>query len=711
MTKAQIGINTPSPSATLDIVSKPGTPAGIIPPRLTADDLASQDSNFGNNQNGAIVFVTTLANGPITDKTKNITVPGYYYFSASDDKWIGISTGTEPWYNSQNSLPATANTQSIYHTGQVALGSSLIDSNAQLDVSSNTKGALLPRLTTIQRDAMPATLANGLLIYNITTNCFNYFATPANKWLSLCGTYEPSKFDLINCSSPTGPQGTYKKGSTMVTNNNIYLIVLNVTATGPYNIILRTSNGYSFEKSGNFTQTGAQNVILQGQGTPTNGPQTDNIVSVEFNGIQITPSCALPSINVTGNTTSATINCASATPYGNYSTAVPLDSSNYIEVPVTSVPTSGTMVVETPLVNGIKFSSGSIVVTSSTTSIKLYGQGTPSSSGTNSYSFSVPGSSPCAVNIAVTNSIGTFANPANKCLEIKNENAAATDGYYWIKDTNNNKFKTYCDMSNGGWTLVNSRSERQMIVLDRTQNMSLASMSSKNPVTTLNGVFNEYNFSVSSSIMNNIGNTSGNKQIRIVIKQKGSTGNTATQVESSTISPTNDIWAKENYWNITIYGGPNPYTEIYTADLYTSEGKIFNFPLKKPYIGTVNYNFNGQDFIANPPGFYSYANFFTGFYGALGYVSNINPSNNLNYVYTSDISKSFTFNKYYINDLFGLYLNTEYQLNHHIGTCSNSNDDYGGASYCIAGWNNWRPHNFNLKDGNYEGRILQYYVK
>lgn len=704
-----MGINTETPAATLDVVNKAGTPAGVIPPRITADDLATLDPSYNIAQNGAIVYVSALATNASTGKTKNITIPGYYFYSASEEEWIGISTGTEPWYNVANQAAATANTQTIYQTGAVAVGSPTIDTNAQLDVSSNSKGVLLPRLTIAQRDAIPASLANGLLIYNTSTNCFNYYASSATKWLSLCGTYEPATFNLLNCNAPAGASGTYTKGSSL-NNTNSYTLVVNVTSVGTFQIVMKTNNGYSFSKSGNFTQTGSQTVVLEGQGTPVNGPQTDAISAVEFNGVQVTPNCTLPGINVVGNTTAVTINCGAATVHGIYLTSIPVDGTNYIDVPVTAVTTAGTALVETTTINGIKFSSGSINITASTTNIRLYAQGTPVSAATNAYAFIAPGSSSCSVNVAVKNSLGTFANPANKCLEILN-NGVNIDGYYWIKDTSNNKFKTYCDMSNGGWTLVNSRSERQMLVVDKTQSMSLASMTSKNAVTTTTQVFNEYNFSVSAAVMNNIGSTAGNKQIRIIIKQGGSTGTTASAVEASTVAPISDSWANENYWNVTILGGTNPYTQNYSSNLYTSEGKVFNIPFGKTVSGNTNYNFSGTPFASTPPGFYSQSGFFTGFYGARGYVTNNNTVNNVTYTYTSNTSKSFTFNKYYINDLFGLYHQTENQLNHHIGTCSNSTDDFGGTSDCNNGWSNWRPHNLNLKDGNYEGRILQYYVK
>ena len=710
ISSGQVGINTQSPAATLDVVHNATTPAGVIAPRLTADDLISRDNDYGPNQNGAIVFVTELATVNNTQKTNHITAPGYYFFSSSENKWISMSSGTEPWHNVADHSPANSNSQNIYQMGQVIIGSSSVDANAQLEVASNDKGVLLPRLSTAQRDAMPSGITNGMLVYNANTDCFNYFSSTANKWLSLCGTFEPATFNIINCSAPTGPTGTYTKGS-VLNNSNTYNLALNITSTGTFQIILKTNNGYSFIKTGNFTQTGPQEVALEGQGSPTNGPQTDAITSVEFNGIQITPACPLPSINILGNTTAFMVDCAGATLSGTYLAQVALNGTNYIDVPVTSVQTPGNALVETATINGIKFSSGNINITAGTTSIRLYGQGTPTSQGTNTYTFSIPGSTSCSVDVTANSSLGTFANPANRCFEIKTENASAADGYYWIKDNSSNKFKTYCDMSNGGWTLVNSRSEKQMLVDVRSQNLSINTLVAKNPVTTLTGVFNEYDFSLSSAVMNNIGSSKANKEIRIIIKQAGSTGTTVSDVENSTVAPINDTWAKENYYNVTVIGGNNPYTQNYTTNEYTAQGKLFNIPFGKPVTGATNYNFDGKPFAATPVGFYSSAGFFTGFYGGLGNVSSNAAANNVTYTYTSDATKSFTFNKYYINDIFGLYQNSETQLNHHIGTCNNSTDDFGGTSNCAAGWANWRPHNLNLNNGNYEGRLLQYYVK
>ena len=46
------------------------------------------------------------------------------------------------------------------------------NSSSMLDVKSTTKGFLLPRMTTVDRNAI-TNPSDGLLIFNVTTMCFN----------------------------------------------------------------------------------------------------------------------------------------------------------------------------------------------------------------------------------------------------------------------------------------------------------------------------------------------------------------------------------------------------------------------------------------------------------------------------------------------------------------------------------------------------------
>jgi hypothetical protein len=722
---AQVGIGTDNPKSTFEIKYKENsiTPNGLLLPRVTVEQLDADQDNYNEDQHGALVYVTNAPGSGY--KTARIFTEGIYFYNSTINSWQ--LTDTEPWMSADTGLPASKNSENIYQNATLGLGANMINETAQLDITSNNKGLLIPRLSTIQRNAIQNP-ANGLMIFNTTSSCLNYYDGTITRWLSMCGTYDPAKFDLLSCDSPVGPQGTYTQG-TALNNSNTYTLIINVTEPGTFQILINTGNGYSYSASGLFTETGQRTIVLEGQGTPVNGPVTDR-VGIKFNGIDIVPNCVLPTITVSGASTQFTLNCGSAQVFGEYFAGIAVNGTNYVDIPVTNVINPGQILLETPMINGIRFSTGSINVTASTTSIRLYAQGTPSATSTNtSYSFTTPTtpSTNCSFNVNVKSAKGTFAQPANRCTEILDDEPNSTDGYYWVRDASNNKYKTYCDMSNGGWTLVKSMSEKFILVDFRQQSESIGSQPGRGMVTTQTGKFNEYNFSVPAAVVNNIGSSTGTeKNFRFTIKEKGHTtaaNATLQEIESSTIAPINDEWTKQNYWNVKTLRG-NPATGNFDGNYlnHLSDGKIFGKTLEKNSI-TNNplyayfYRFDGERFAYNPPGLQSSAGFFTGFYGALGYVAPNSTQNNVTFTYpegTTGAGQTFTYNKYYINDLFGLYMNSEIQLNHHIGTCSNSTDDFGGASYCNTGWANWRPHRINSINGsttNFEGRIVQYWVK
>ncbi|MDR6462662.1 hypothetical protein [Chryseobacterium sediminis] len=91
---SQVGINTPIPKATLDVEGQPTSPTtidGLIPPRLTGDQLKAKDNVYLANQTGSIVYVTAATNSPST-KTINVTAIGYYYFDGT--LWKSLVTPT-----------------------------------------------------------------------------------------------------------------------------------------------------------------------------------------------------------------------------------------------------------------------------------------------------------------------------------------------------------------------------------------------------------------------------------------------------------------------------------------------------------------------------------------------------------------------------------------------------------------------------------------
>lgn len=85
----------------------------------------------------------------------------------------------------------------VFSQNNVGIGTPTPDPSAILELQDASKGLLIPRLTTNQRLAI-ASPANGLLVYDVTANCFYYFST-SNSWTSLC--------QITGSTGPTGPQG------------------------------------------------------------------------------------------------------------------------------------------------------------------------------------------------------------------------------------------------------------------------------------------------------------------------------------------------------------------------------------------------------------------------------------------------------------------------------------------------------------------------
>lgn len=90
----QVGINTESPKATLDVVAKKtdgSTSEGFIAPRLSGDEIKAANARYTSAQTGALVYATSpISSADTTGKTSNITLPGYYYYDGT--VWIDLKS-------------------------------------------------------------------------------------------------------------------------------------------------------------------------------------------------------------------------------------------------------------------------------------------------------------------------------------------------------------------------------------------------------------------------------------------------------------------------------------------------------------------------------------------------------------------------------------------------------------------------------------------
>jgi hypothetical protein len=149
-TNAQIGIgtNTPNASAALDITAS-GSAVGLLLPRLTA---AERDATIKSPSAGLVIYNST---------TKVLEV------AISGSLWVNIVNGT-------TTAVASGATSS---TGKIGIGTNTPNANAVLDVSSTTKGVLLPQA------ANDPTGVEGMIYYNTTSDIVKLYN--GTSWITL----------------------------------------------------------------------------------------------------------------------------------------------------------------------------------------------------------------------------------------------------------------------------------------------------------------------------------------------------------------------------------------------------------------------------------------------------------------------------------------------------------------------------------------------
>lgn len=137
---AQVGINTATPTATLDVTGIPADPLkldGIIAPRLSGDELSAK--TYTGAQTGAIVYATAAA-GSLTGQVMNVTEPGYYYFDGTvwqtfKEATNWKTTGNDGTTAGTNFLGTTDNVDMVFKRNNVVSGS-LRTNNTSFGVGS-----------------------------------------------------------------------------------------------------------------------------------------------------------------------------------------------------------------------------------------------------------------------------------------------------------------------------------------------------------------------------------------------------------------------------------------------------------------------------------------------------------------------------------------------------------------------------------------------
>jgi hypothetical protein len=169
----------------------------------------------------------------------------------------------------------------ITASGLVGIGNLAPDASALLDVSSTTKGMLIPRMTTAQRDAI-ASPATGLLIYQSDGTAGFYYYDGGWKAVSP-STSGFATTSLNNLTAPTslnvdllpGSSSAYNLGSASLQWKDMHLSG-DVFLQGNRFISNRGTNNFFGQHAGNPSVTGGHNTATGSNALPKNISGTSN---------------------------------------------------------------------------------------------------------------------------------------------------------------------------------------------------------------------------------------------------------------------------------------------------------------------------------------------------------------------------------------------------------------------------------------------------
>ncbi len=189
MQTGNVGIGTTTPAAKLDVAMTSGTTPGMAIHGVTGQ--TAPFFQLTDSSGVTLMFLDStgkLMVGRKTSTRNQLDVDGS---AAIGSGYAGLQT---------------APSDGLIVQGRVGIGTPNPSSSALLDLSSTTQGLLAPRMTTSQRNGI-ASAATGLLIYNTSTNSYEFYN--GSSWNALGGgPWVSSGSDIYNTNTGNVGIGT-----------------------------------------------------------------------------------------------------------------------------------------------------------------------------------------------------------------------------------------------------------------------------------------------------------------------------------------------------------------------------------------------------------------------------------------------------------------------------------------------------------------------
>lgn len=120
---------------------------------------------------------------------------------------------------------------------QVGIGNTNPDTSSMLDITSTSKGLLVPRMTSVQRLAI-TTPANSLLVYDTNLKSFYYYDLPTTSWIKInSSSNQRNNYKLVKSVADLAPELTAGGGSKyLLQTNTLYEINGQITLAFPIDL-------------------------------------------------------------------------------------------------------------------------------------------------------------------------------------------------------------------------------------------------------------------------------------------------------------------------------------------------------------------------------------------------------------------------------------------------------------------------------------------